>query len=76
MNITILAFAQSREVFGFSEMTTEIEIGATPREVLEKIAPNSNLDGLRVAVDCEFYDWDQPMQQVREIAIIPPVSGG
>ncbi len=76
MKVKILAFAQARETFGFSEKIVKYEIGQTPREVMEKIAPDISLEGLRVAVDCEFSDWNKPMEVAAEMALLPPVSGG
>jgi len=35
-----------------------------------------NLDSLRVALDCEFTTWETPVGNARELAFIPPVSGG
>jgi molybdopterin synthase sulfur carrier subunit len=31
---------------------------------------------LRAAVDYEYWDWDAPVGNATELAIIPPVSGG
>ena len=60
MKLTLLAFAKSRDDFGFSEK--EIEAGAdeTPREVVARVAPGIDVSGIRVALDCEFADWDLP----------------
>jgi molybdopterin converting factor small subunit len=33
-------------------------------------------EGLRVAVDCEYHEWDAPIGPTEEVALIPPVSGG
>lgn len=30
----------------------------------------------KVACDMEFSDWDTPLRDVREVAFLPPVSGG
>ena len=29
-----------------------------------------------VACDLDYSDWDRPLQGVREVAFLPPVSGG
>ncbi len=76
MKRTVLAFAQARGDFGFSEKIVDVGDTETPREILREIAPGVSLEGLRVAVDCEFADWDSPVGKGREIALIPPVSGG
>ncbi len=76
MKRTILAFAQARNDFGFSERFVEADDAETLREILEGVAPGISLDGLRVAVDCEFSSWEAPVGKGSEIALIPPVSGG
>lgn len=76
MKVKLLAFAQARETFGFSEKMVECESAQTPREVMEMVAPGISLESLRVAVDCGFADWDKPMGEAAEMALLPPVSGG
>lgn len=76
MKTTLLAFAQSRESFGFSEKSVDCEAEETPRQVVARIAPGVSVAGLRVALDCEFADWDQPIGEISEMAFLPPVSGG
>ncbi|MEI9960038.1 MAG: MoaD/ThiS family protein [Limisphaerales bacterium] len=31
---------------------------------------------IRVAIDLEYADWDKPIGAARELALVPPVSGG
>ncbi len=76
MKVKLLAFAQARETFGFSEKILECDAAQTPREVMSAIAPGVSLEGLRVAVDCGFADWDKPLGEASEMALLPPVSGG
>lgn len=76
MMMKLLAFAKSRDDFGFSEVEIEVAVGETPREVVVRIAPGVDLSGLRVALDGEFADWDRPVGEAREMAFLPPVSGG
>jgi molybdopterin synthase sulfur carrier subunit len=77
MQINILAFAQTRIELGFSELTVEVSPTETPRAVLRRIAPDFSLDkSIRVAVNREYSDWDKPMGEAFELALIPPVSGG
>jgi molybdopterin converting factor small subunit len=40
------------------------------------VAPAFDCAACRVAVDGEYHDWDAPLGAAREIALIPPVSGG
>jgi len=76
MTVKILAFAQARETFGFPERTVECDPGQTPREVMASVAPGISLESLRVAVDSEYVDWDKPLGEAGEMALLPPVSGG
>ncbi|MBK1884224.1 MoaD/ThiS family protein [Luteolibacter pohnpeiensis] len=76
MEITLLAFAQAKDDFGFSSQTVACSAEETLRELVRRIAPNANLEHLRIAVDCEFAEWDTPIGNAREVALIPPVSGG
>ncbi len=74
--VTVLAFAQARDAFGFSSMEVPCAPDETARMVLERLAPDAVLTHLRVALDHEYVAWDTPMASARELAIIPPVSGG
>jgi molybdopterin converting factor small subunit len=76
MSITVLAFAQSQDLFGFSSRELSCEPGDTPRTLVLRLVPGADLSLLRVALDCEFTTWDTPLGDSRELAIIPPVSGG
>ena len=48
----------------------------TPRMIIERITLGVDVGGLRVAVDREYADWDEPIGEAKELAFIPPVSGG
>jgi molybdopterin synthase sulfur carrier subunit len=76
MQLLLLTFAQAREQLGFGERAIECAATDTPREVLRRIAPEFSTESCRVAVDQEYADWDQPIGQAQELALIPPVSGG
>ena len=76
MNITILAFAQARDVFGFSECTVECSASDTPRSIVDRFSVSADLTFLRVALDQEYCEWDTPVGQAAELALMPPVSGG
>jgi molybdopterin synthase sulfur carrier subunit len=76
MTLTVLAFAQSQDLFGFSRREVTAAPGDTPRGLLLRLKPGADLAHLRVALDCEFADWDSPLGSARELAILPPVSGG
>ncbi|MEP2777453.1 MAG: MoaD/ThiS family protein [Luteolibacter sp.] len=76
MKMTVLAFAKSKDDFGFSEKEIEVTAEETPRQVVARIAPGMDVSGIRVALDCEFADWDSPVGEAKEMAFLPPVSGG
>ena len=77
MKINILTFAQTRTQLGFSEMAVEYAVTETPRQILRRIAPQFDPGKtVRVAVNQEYADWDQPIGTATELALIPPVSGG
>jgi molybdopterin synthase sulfur carrier subunit len=77
MHVKLLAFAQARDQLGFDELTVECEPSETARGLLARLAPAANLAAtMRVAVDCEYRGWEEPIGESKEIAVIPPVSGG
>ena len=77
MKIKILTFAQTRAQLGFGEMEFECGAGETPREIFRRLAPQFDPGNtIRVAVNQEYADWDQPVGNAFELALIPPVSGG
>jgi molybdopterin synthase sulfur carrier subunit len=76
MELQVLAFAQARQQLGFSQKTFACDPNETARQILARIAPDYVPGQTRVAVDMLFVDWDKPIGQARELALIPPVSGG
>ena len=76
MELTVLAFAHARETFGFSSREVICDPGDTPREILHRLSPEADTRHLAVAVDSEYHSLDAPVGQARELALIPPVSGG
>jgi molybdopterin synthase sulfur carrier subunit len=77
MKVTILAFAQTRTQLGFAETSFDCEPSDTPREILRRLAPQFEPGKtVRVAVNQEYAEWDRPVGEATELALIPPVSGG
>ena len=76
MELTVLAFAHARESFGFSSRIVPYDPDETPRVLLLRLSPAADLRHLAVAVDSEYVSMDEPIGQARELALIPPVSGG
>ncbi|GAA5129942.1 MoaD/ThiS family protein [Luteolibacter yonseiensis] len=76
MEISLLAFASSSDAFGFTSRQVSCDPDDTPLTIVRRIAPQVDIGSLRVALDCEFTTWDTPVRDARELAFIPPVSGG
>ena len=77
MQIKVLTFAQTRTQLGFGEKSIDCEPQETPRMILRRLAPQFDPGKtIRVAVNQEYADWDQPVGDATELALIPPVSGG
>ena len=76
MHVKLIAFAQTGDWLGFRERVIECEASESPRVILLRIAPQFSTGNLRVAVDEEYAEWDRAIGEAREIALIPPVSGG
>jgi len=76
MQLKLLVFAQLRDRLGFGERVVDYSTGESPRTIVARVAPGLDLSTLRVAVDCEYQDWDAPLSGATELALIPPVSGG
>lgn len=76
LEIQLLPFAQARDLFGFSSRAVACSPDETPRGIVLRLVPEARLAHLRVALDCEYVTWDTPVGAARELAIIPPVSGG
>lgn len=76
MQIRLLAFAQAADRLGFRECLVECTPDDSARSILARIAPDFEITALRAAVDHEYRPWDAAIGEAREIALIPPVSGG
>jgi sulfur-carrier protein len=77
MKLKIIAFAHARKCLGFDTIDVECTPCDTPRELLLRWKDGiAKLPPTRIAIDEEFHDWDSPIGEAREMAILPPVSGG
>ena len=77
MQVTLLAFASAAQTLGWRERQVAAEPSDTPRTLLGRVAPGFDPAQARAAVNCEYHDWDAVIRDTaREVAIIPPVSGG
>ena len=76
MEIDLLAFAHVREKLGFSRRTVTFDAAETPRQLLGRLFPTLDLRHLAVALDDDYVALDAPIGPAKELALIPPVSGG
>lgn len=76
MQLKIVAFAQAADLLGFRERIVESAPDETARLLFARLAPNADLQMMRVAIDREYRGWDEPLGSAHELALIPPVSGG
>jgi molybdopterin converting factor small subunit len=76
--VNLLAFAQAKQLLGFGERTVLPLPAETPAALLDRLFPGlrGQLTGCRVALDEAYASWDEPIGAAREMALIPPVSGG
>lgn len=76
----ILLFGIARDIVGsdsFQLADSAIARVSDIKDALERIYPKfRHLSSYMVAINNEYAQDDQPVQQQDEIAIIPPVSGG
>ncbi|MCL4705072.1 MoaD/ThiS family protein [bacterium] len=81
MKITVQLFASLRDAVGARELEIEAPESATPFQIAERLALQfpklaPHLPSISFAVDGEFVPADVSLQQVKELALLPPVSGG
>jgi len=81
VKIEVRYFASLAELAGTSSETLDVERACDVRTVWGAIvARHPSLGSLSyrplVACDMAYSDWDAPIADVREIAFLPPVSGG
>jgi molybdopterin converting factor small subunit len=77
MKVTLLAFATAARQFGWRSQECEAAAEDTPRALFQRFVAGFEPGVARVAVNHEYAAWDGPIgPDAREIAIIPPVSGG
>lgn len=79
MKISVLCFAQTRELTGVPALAMELPEGATLAALIGALhAAHPALGGvsLRYALNREFAAGAQPLKDGDEVALIPPVAGG
>lgn len=83
MTLELRYFAWVRERIGLGAETIETDAQTVTDLVAELRAREdryalafSDLSALRVALDQELTDFDAPLDDVREVAFFPPMTGG
>jgi molybdopterin converting factor small subunit len=77
MKVMLLAFATAAERLGWRTCEVDADSADTPRILFERVSANFEPGTARAAVDCVYHDWDAPIgASAKEVAVIPPVSGG
>jgi molybdopterin synthase sulfur carrier subunit len=81
VTVEVLYFASLAETTGRSRETVEVaedaDVGSLWTAIVTRY-PEAGELGYKpmVACDMEYAEWDAPLRGVREVAFLPPVSGG
>ena len=77
---SILLFGIARDLTGQSVLTVPLSAGSRVSDLLQLVHQQypdlGRIRSMMVAVNGEYAEADQILQQTDEIALIPPVSGG
>ena len=79
MRISVRFFASFRELAGLSQVELEVPYGSTTdnlRQLLLERFPSFQRGPMLMAVNAEFADPEQVLQNGDEVALFPPLSGG
>ncbi|HEY8741186.1 MAG TPA: MoaD/ThiS family protein [Candidatus Dormibacteraeota bacterium] len=81
MRVTVLLFARPRDVVGASRLEVDLPDGATAGDAFEALvrrAPGlaDMKSRIRCAVEGEYSNWQAPLRDGSELALIPPTAGG
>lgn len=77
MKATLLAWAQAKTLLGFDQVEFEFDPSERMTDVIDRVCGDAAaLQFCRVAVNHKIHDWQAPIGQAFEVALIPPVSGG
>ena len=81
ITVNVKLFAAAKDIAGAGEVRLSLPDGSLASEVIEALIKR-NLEFLkwkkylRLAVNREYINNDQPLHDNDEVAVIPPVSGG
>ncbi len=80
MEIKITSYGLTTEIMGQKTITFEIEkenmISDLRKELLKRYPDFKKVSSIRFAINDEYCDDNQKIEEHDEILIIPPVSGG
>lgn len=81
MKITVLLFASLRDAVGKGRVEIDAPSPATPRKIAELLAEQHaslrpHLKTIAYAIDGEFVPAESELIEAKELALLPPVSGG
>jgi molybdopterin converting factor subunit 1 len=81
MHVRVRLFADLREAVGASELSLELEAGATAGDAWSALVARHPLlgprrDNLATAVNRRYVRSDQRLADGDELVFVPPVSGG
>jgi sulfur-carrier protein len=81
VSLHVLYFASLRDLTGVSQEEVEVSEGWTAADLWESLGrrhPRLAAFTVRPLVACDkaYATWETPLDGVREVAFLPPVSGG
>lgn len=79
MKVRVLPFGMMKDWLGASPEPVELPVGATVRDLLERLGarePAMELRGVAVSVNAEYATAGQVLREGDEVGLLPPVSGG
>ena len=79
INIKVIYFAVLRDLAKKKEELLSVDPGTTPQSLYDMLQekysfPNQNT--FKVAINDNFTEWNEPLDQQDIIVFIPPVTGG
>jgi molybdopterin converting factor subunit 1 len=81
MQVRVRFFARAREAYGAPRADLDLPPGATLQDCFRVLSAEvpalARMEGALLIARNEVYaEWEDPLQEGDEVALIPPVSGG